>query len=72
MSRHITALGQHTLPIQDRKCLIHEIAKRFEANVYFGFYERFGLVEDDLPTFKSRGLIDPMEGSYSSTLFLLD
>lgn len=72
MSRSITALGQHTLPVHDRKRLIQEIAKRFEANVYYGFWEGYGFVEDDLLTFKSRGLIDPMEGSCSSTLYLLD
>lgn len=72
MSRTITALGQHTLPFQDRKQLIQEISKRFEANVYYGFFDNYELVQNDLPTFKSRGLFNPEEGYISGELYLLD
>ena len=72
MSRSITALGQHTLPFHDRKRLIQEIAKRFEANVYYGFFEYYGLVKNELTTFKSRGIVNPEEGSISAELYLLD
>lgn len=72
MSRSITALGQHTLPFHDRKAFLREISNRFEANVYLGFLESYELAKNDLPTFKSRGLPNPLENDYSSELYLLD
>lgn len=72
MSRSITALGQHTLPFRDRKAFLTEISNRFEANVHLGFLESYGLAKADFPTFKSRGLPNPVENDYSSELYLLD
>jgi hypothetical protein len=72
MSRTITALGQHTLPFDNRKEFIKEIAHRFEANVYIGFYDGHDNVMDELPTFKSLGLKNPLDDSLYDNIFLID
>lgn len=72
MSRSITALGQHKLPFRDRKKMMIEIANRFEANVYLGFHDSYDLVKNELPSFKSRGIINPEEGHINGELYLLE
>lgn len=72
MSRSVTALGQHTLPIRDHKALVAELSKRFEANVYLGFNDPCNHVKDSLVSFKSRGLTNPEEGNIRGELYLLE
>lgn len=72
MSRSITALGQHKLPFQDRKKMMIDIANRFEATVYFGFYDHYKVVKNELPTFKSLAIINPREDQVSGELYLLE
>jgi hypothetical protein len=72
MSRDITALGQSTLNLNDRKAFMSEIANRFQANVFFGFLDSDNLVKNNLPTFNELGLENPYKDIFSAETYLLD